>query len=64
MSEENKPKILKLQELQIRHKALDENIAWGYSFYLDDADMQKMKKEKLLVKEQIYALEQELFKAA
>lgn len=64
MTDENKPKFLKLLELEKRHKLLDENIAWGYSLYMDDVDMMKMKKEKLFVKEQIYALEQELFKAA
>lgn len=43
----------KLAELKIRHKELDESIAWGYSFYQDDTNMSKMKKEKLWVKEQI-----------
>jgi hypothetical protein len=46
----------KLFELENRHKELDENIAWGYSFYLDDANLSKMKKEKLFVKEEIEKL--------
>jgi hypothetical protein len=46
----------KLAELEARHKELDENIAWGYSFYQDDVDMSKMKKEKLIVKEQIESI--------
>jgi hypothetical protein len=61
MSEDSRQKLF---ELEKRHKELDESIAWGYSFYMDDVDMKKMKKEKLLVKEQIIALEKELFKAA
>lgn len=46
----------KLFELQQRHEELDKNIAWGYSFYLDDANMKKMKYEKLVVKREIDSL--------
>lgn len=46
----------KLFDLEQRHKELDENIAWGYSFYLDDGNMKKMKYEKLLVKREIESL--------
>ena len=42
--------------LEARHKELDENIAWGYSFYLDDKDMKKMKFEKLQVKRELESL--------
>jgi hypothetical protein len=42
--------------LENRHKELDESIAWGYSFYLDDTDLSKMKKEKLFIKEEIEKL--------
>lgn len=43
----------RLYELQQRHNDLEKNIAWGYSFYLDDTDMKKMKFEKLQVKREI-----------
>ena len=46
----------RLFELENRHKELDESIAWGYSFYLDDTDLSKMKKEKLFIKEEIEKL--------
>lgn len=46
----------RLFELQQRHEELDKNIAWGYSFYLDDVDMKKMKYEKLTVKREIEGL--------
>ena len=46
----------KLFELEQRHRDLDENIAWGYSFYLGDADMKKMKLEKLVVKREIESI--------
>lgn len=46
----------KLFDLEQRHKELDENIAWGYSFYLDDSNMKKMKYEKLVIKREIESL--------
>lgn len=46
----------KLFELEQRHLELDKNIAWGYSYYLDDADMKKMKHEKLQIKREINSL--------
>lgn len=46
----------RLFELQQRHEELEKNIAWGYSFYLDDVDMKKMKFEKLAVKREMESL--------
>lgn len=42
-----------LVRLEKSHKALDENIARGYTNYLDDVFLTKMKQEKLIVKRQI-----------
>ena len=49
-----------LEQLQQRHTELEYNIAWGYSNYLNDADMGKMKKEKLVLKEKIEKLKNNL----
>lgn len=46
----------RLFELQQRHEELEKNIAWGYSFYLDDVDMKKMKFEKLAVKREMESI--------
>ena len=51
---------LELKELAARHKMLDENIARGYTNYLDDAYLGKMKQEKLMLKRQIVELETKL----
>ena len=51
---------LELKELQTRHKTLDENIRRGYTNYLDDAHLGKMKQEKLMLKRQIVELETRL----
>ena len=51
---------LELKELAARHKMLDENIARGYTNYLDDAHLGKMKQEKLQLKRQIVELETRL----
>lgn len=51
---------LELQELQTRHKKLDENIKRGYTNYLDDACLGKMKQEKLYVKRRIVELQEQL----
>jgi hypothetical protein len=48
----------RIQNLETRHKELEYNIAWGYSNYINDADMSKMKKEKLMIKDQLDALKQ------
>jgi hypothetical protein len=49
-----------IKHLEERHKELEYNIAWGYSNYLHDADMGKMKKEKLMIKDQIENLKASL----
>lgn len=46
----------RLFELQQRHEDLDKNIAWGYSYYVGDGDMKKMKLEKLMIKREIDSL--------
>lgn len=53
MDEQTKQRLFELQQ---RHDELEKNIAWGYSFYLDDVDMKKMKFEKLAVKREIEGL--------
>jgi uncharacterized protein YdcH (DUF465 family) len=42
-----------LIRLQNRHKELDESIARGYTNYLGDKHLNKMKQEKLIVKRQL-----------
>lgn len=49
-----------IKHLEQRHKELEYNIAWGYSNYLNDVDMGKMKKEKLMIKDQIENLKASL----
>lgn len=51
---------IELKELQERHKILDENITRGYTNYLDDSSLGKMKHEKLMIKRQIVAIEAQL----
>jgi len=51
---------LELKELQTRHKTLDENIKRGYTNYLGDQHLGKMKQEKLMLKRQIVDLETKL----
>lgn len=51
---------IELQELQTRHKTLDENISRGYTNYLDDQHLGKMKQEKLMLKRRIVELETKL----
>jgi hypothetical protein len=46
----------RIQQLEERHKELEYEIAWGHSNYLNDADMAKMKKEKLLIKDELESL--------
>jgi len=43
----------KIEALKVRHRDLDEKIKQGYSFYLDDSSLTKMKQEKLHIKDQI-----------
>ena len=49
-----------IKHLEERHKELEYSIAWGYSSYLNDDDMSKMKKEKLMIKDRIEQLRNEL----
>ena len=51
---------MELKELQDRHKKLDENISRGYTNYLDDQYLGKMKQEKLMIKRRIVDLETRL----
>jgi hypothetical protein len=46
-----------LDELIARHKDLDLKIKEAYTYYLDDASLNKMKIEKLHIKEQIEKLQ-------
>ena len=48
-----------LDQLIARHRELDEKIKEGYTDYLDDASLHKMKQEKLLIKDQIERLRQQ-----
>ena len=50
----------KLADLEQRHKQLDENIKRGYTNYLDDAHMGKMKQEKLQIKRSIESIRVQL----
>ena len=49
-----------LEKLIAQHKELDEKIKKGYSHYLDDASLHKMKQEKLYIKDQIEKLKQQV----
>ena len=51
---------LELKELSTRHKMIDENIKRGYTNYLDDQHLGKMKQEKLMLKRRIVELETKL----
>ena len=51
-----------LEALKIKHKDLDKQCSLGYSNYLNDNDLNKMKTEKAHVKAEIQQLEQELDK--
>ena len=51
---------MELKELQARHKTLDKNIKRGYTNYLGDQHLGKMKQEKLMLKRQIVELETKL----
>ena len=42
-----------LHELEQHHRRLDENIKRGYTNYLDDVCLGKMKQEKLVIKRSI-----------
>lgn len=49
-----------LEALKIKHKELDKKCSQGYSDYLDDISLNKMKIEKAHVKAEIQKIEQEL----
>lgn len=51
---------LHLEQLILKHKKLDLMIKEGYSNYLDDAHLKKLKQEKLMLKQQIERLQQEI----
>lgn len=55
-----KSKSARLDFLKETHRRLDEQIKKGYSSFLDDSDMSKMKIQKLRYKEEIAKLEKEL----
>ena len=49
-----------LDQLILKHKELDLMIKEGYTNYLDDAHLKKLKQEKLMLKQQIERLQQEI----
>jgi hypothetical protein len=51
-----------LEALKIKHRELDKKCQEGFSNYLDDASLNKMKIDKAHVKAQIQAIEQQLDK--
>jgi hypothetical protein len=51
-----------LEALKIKHRELDKKCQEGFSNYLDDASLNKMKMEKAQVKAHIQKIEQDLEK--
>lgn len=49
-----------LAELEQHHQKLDEQISRGYTNYLDDASLGKMKQEKLTIKRSIETIRKQL----
>ena len=49
-----------LNELELVHRKLDENISRGYTNYLDDSSLGKMKQEKLIIKRSIETIRKQL----
>jgi hypothetical protein len=49
-----------LIELEQHHRKLDESIRKGYTNYLDDASLGKMKQEKLSIKRSIESIRKQL----
>ena len=49
-----------LHELEQIHRKLDENICRGYTNYLDDVNLSKMKQEKLQLKRSIENIRKQL----
>jgi len=52
-----------LAELEQIHQRLDENIKRGYTNYMDDASLGKMKQEKLIIKRSIESIKAKLNEA-
>jgi hypothetical protein len=42
-----------LEQLELKHQELDKKIKEGYTNYLDDSDLSKMKMEKAHIKRQL-----------
>ena len=49
-----------LEELEQVHKQLDKNIDRGYTNYMDDVHLVKMKQEKLIIKRSIENIRKQL----
>jgi len=49
-----------LSELEQHHQRLDENIKRGYTNYMDDSSLGKMKQEKLVIKREIENIRKQL----
>lgn len=49
-----------LESLKLKHKELDNKIKEGYTTYINDEHLHKMKMEKLMLKDQIKILEREI----
>jgi hypothetical protein len=49
-----------LAELEQHHRKLDERIERGYTSYMDDASLGKMKQEKLIIKRSIETIRKQL----
>lgn len=49
-----------LAALEIKHRELDKQCAQGYSSFLADADLKKMKMQKAMVKGQIEEIKKQL----
>ena len=49
-----------LAELEVLHRKLDEKISQGYTNYLADAGLGKMKQERLIIKREIASIKAKL----
>ena len=49
-----------LEELELKHRELDNLIKEGYTNYLSDENLVKMKQEKLAIKRQIEKLQKKV----
>lgn len=49
-----------LTELKTRHQLLEQKIKEGYSHYITDRNLSKMKQEKLMIKREILSTEEKL----